>query len=95
MPELLADDAWMRLDDDKRSGYDEDRLDHHSRLLVVETTAITQLGKMTEVIHRRRYPRSGSDIPVIYITAPSAATSKMIAAEFARFLGLPVTRQAR
>lgn len=131
VPELLADDVWMRLDDDKRSSYDEDRLDHHSRLLVVETpairkvitegrrlsylnrsavsgrcglilsgpagtgktTAITQLGKMTEVIHRRRYPRSGSDIPVIYITAPPAATSKMIAAEFARFLGLPVTRR--
>ena len=58
-----------------------------------KTTAITQLGKMTEVIHRQRHPRSGSDIPVIYITAPPAATPKMIAAEFARFLGLPVTRR--
>jgi len=58
-----------------------------------KTTAVTPLGKMTELMHRRRYPRSGGDIPVIYITAPPAATPKMIAAEFARFLGLPVTRR--
>ena len=59
-----------------------------------KTTAITQLGKTLEVIHRQRHPRSGSDIPVIYITVPPAATAKMIAIEFARFLGLPVIRQA-
>jgi hypothetical protein len=131
VPELLAGDVWASLDDDKRLAYDEDRLDHHSRLLVIETpvirkvitegrrlaylnrnavsgrcglilsgaagtgktTAITQLGKMTEVMHRKRYPRCGGDIPVVYITAPPAATAKMIAAEFARFLGLPVTRR--
>jgi len=131
VPELLDQDVWTGLEDDKRLAYDEDRLDHHSRLLVIETpvirkvitegrrlsylnrnavsgrcglilsgaagtgktTAVTQLGKMTELMHRRRYPRSGSDIPVIYITAPPAATSKMIAGEFARFLGLPVTRR--
>lgn len=28
MPELLADDVWMKPDDDKRFAYDEDRLDH-------------------------------------------------------------------
>ena len=59
-----------------------------------KTTAITQLGKTIEVFHRRRYPRCGDDIPVVYITVPPAATPKMIAAEFARFLGLPVTRRA-
>ena len=59
-----------------------------------KTTAITQLGKTIEVIHRRRYPGCGEDIPVIYITVPPAATPRMIAAEFARFLGIPVTRQA-
>ena len=51
-----------------------------------KTTAVTQLGKTIEVMHRRRYPGSGNDIPVLYITAPPAATAKMIAVEFARFL---------
>jgi hypothetical protein len=59
-----------------------------------KTTAITQLGKTLEVIHRQRHPNSGSDIPVIYITVSPAATAKMIAIEFARFLGLPVIRRA-
>ena len=59
-----------------------------------KTTAITQLGKTLEVIHRQRHPRSGNDIPVLYITVPPAATAKMIAVEFARFLGLPVIRRA-
>lgn len=58
-----------------------------------KTTALTQLGKMTEGMHRRRFPRSGGDIPVLYITLPPAATPKMIAVEFARFLGLPVNRR--
>ena len=59
-----------------------------------KTTALTQLGKTVEVIHRRRHPRSGGDIPVVYITVPPAATPKMIAMEFARFFGLPLSRRA-
>ena len=59
-----------------------------------KTTAVTQLGKTIEVIHRRRHPGSAGDIPVIYITVPPAATAKMIAVEFARFLGLPLSRRA-
>ena len=61
-----------------------------------KTTAVTQLGKTVEVMHRHRNPRPGSrdDIPVIYITVPPAATGKMIAMELARFLGLPVPRRA-
>ncbi len=132
VPELLDSGTWQGLDADKRAAYDDDRIAHHSRLLVVQTpavrdvvttgrrlahmnraapygrsglivsgpartgktTAITQLGKTIEVIHRRRYPRSGEDIPVVYITVPPAATPKMIAVEFARFLGLPLTRRA-
>ena len=116
----------------RKNSHDDDRIAHHSRLLVVQTpavrdvvttgrrlahlnrsahygrcglivsgpartgkaTAITQLGKTIEVFHRRRHPRSGDDIPVIYITVPPAATPKMIAAEFARFLGLPLTRRS-
>jgi hypothetical protein len=46
------------------------------------------------VIHRRRHPHSAGDIPVVYITVPPAATPKMIAMEFARFLGLPLARRA-
>lgn len=132
VPQLLPDPDWAGLDEDKRAVYDEDRIGHHSRLLVVQTsavrsvitqgrrlaqlnrsahfgrcglivsgpartgktTAITQLGKTIEVSCRRRNPGSPADIPVIYITVPPAATAKMIAVEFARFLGLPVSRAA-
>jgi hypothetical protein len=59
-----------------------------------KTTAVTQLGKTAEVMHRHRHPRSRDDIPVIYITVPPAATGKMTAIELARFLGLPVPRRA-
>jgi AAA domain len=132
VPDLLPAPAWTALDDGERAGYDDDRIDHHSRLLVVQTpairrvittgrrliqlnknahygrcglmvsgpartgktTALTQLGKTIEVIHHRRHPRSASDIPVVYITVPPAATPKMIAMEFARFFGLPLSRRA-
>jgi len=132
VPDLLDADVWQGLDPGKRAVYDDDRIAHHSRLLVVQTpavrdvvttgrrlahmnrsahygrsglivsgpartgktTAITQLGKTIEVIHRRRYPGCGDHIPVVYVTVPPAATPRMIAAEFARFLGIPVTRQA-
>src|SRR5438094_72132 len=33
-------------------------------------------------------------IPVIYVTVPPAATPRMLAVEFARFLGLPMTTRA-
>jgi hypothetical protein len=132
VPQLLAEQVWLDLEEDKRAAYDDDRLEHHSRLLVVQTpairevvnsgrrlaqlnktahygrcglivsgpartgktTTITQLGKTIEVIHRRRHPRSPSDIPVVYITVPPAATPKMIAMEFARFFGLPTSRRS-
>ncbi|HCU93802.1 MAG TPA: ATP/GTP-binding protein [Actinobacteria bacterium] len=132
VPQLLDGQVWQGLDPGKRVAYDDDRIAHHSRLLVVQTpavrevvttgrrlaylnktahygrcglivsgpartgktTAMTQLGKTIEVIHRRRHPGSRNDIPVVYITVPPAATPKMIAAEFARFLGLPLTRRA-
>lgn len=59
-----------------------------------KTTAITTFGKTHEVIDRQRHPHGGQRIPVIYITAPPAATPRMVAAEFARFLGLPITARA-
>ena len=132
VPQLLAGPVWSGLEEDKRAVYDDERVDHHSRLLVVQTptirevinsgrrliqlnktarygrcglivsgpartgktTALAQLGKTIEVIHRRRHPRSASDVPVVYITVPPAATPKMIAMEFARFFGLPLSRRA-
>lgn len=55
-----------------------------------KTSAITQLGRSHELLDRARHPNIADRIPVLYITVPPAATARMVAAEFARFLGLPV-----
>jgi hypothetical protein len=39
-PGLLDSEVWQDLDPDKRAAYDDDRIAHHSRLLVVQTPAI-------------------------------------------------------
>lgn len=54
-----------------------------------KTIAITQLGLTHELQDRAKHPDVEDRIPVVYITVPPAATPRMIAAEFARFLGLP------
>ncbi|WP_238413270.1 ATP-binding protein [Saccharothrix deserti] len=59
-----------------------------------KTTAITQFGKTHELIDHQRHPHATGRIPVVYVTVPPAATPRMLAAEFARFLGLPVTNRA-
>ncbi|MCX4774069.1 TniB family NTP-binding protein [Streptomyces sp. NBC_01285] len=59
-----------------------------------KTIALTQLGLAHEFQDRRRHPDQDDRIPVIYITVPPAATPRMIAAEFGRFLGLPVLRRS-
>ncbi|WP_433272281.1 TniB family NTP-binding protein [Pseudonocardia xinjiangensis] len=59
-----------------------------------KTTAITQLGRAHELNVRLRNPSRGHRIPVVYITVPPAATPRMLAVEFARFLGLPIARRA-
>ncbi len=56
-----------------------------------KTTAITQLGKAHELALRLRHPTGGPRLPVVYVTVPPAATPRMLAVEFARFLGLPTT----
>ena len=55
-----------------------------------KTTAITQLGRSLELRRRRRGQVLGERLPVVYVTVPPAATPKMLAGEFARFLGLPL-----
>ncbi|MGB7963287.1 MAG: ATP-binding protein, partial [Propionicimonas sp.] len=59
-----------------------------------KTTAITQLGKSHELAKRLRNPSPGPRMAVVYVTVPPAATPRMLAAEFARFLGLPVTNRS-
>lgn len=55
-----------------------------------KTTAITQLGKNVEQLTRRRNPSATGQLPVVFVTVPPAATPKMLAGEFARFLGVPL-----
>ncbi|MFI1702137.1 AAA family ATPase [Streptomyces bobili] len=55
-----------------------------------KTTAITQLGKNYEQLTRGRGALPPRALPVLYVTVPPAATPKMLAIEFARFIGLPL-----
>jgi hypothetical protein len=57
-----------------------------------KTTSLTQLGRSHELLARRRRTGPGPFLPVLYLTVPPACTAKMLAAEFARFLGLPVSK---
>jgi hypothetical protein len=59
-----------------------------------KTTALTQLGRTHERHIRRRHPSEKYRLPVIYVTVPPAATARMLAVEFARFLGLTFTGRA-
>ncbi len=128
--DLLPADQWRALDETTQEAYDQTRLAHHARLIVVATptvdqivktgrrlvvlnsgtdtarrgmivtgdsgtgksTAIKQLGKHHELLARRRRTTRGPFMPVVYVTVPPAATPKVLAAEFARFLGLPLPR---
>jgi hypothetical protein len=59
-----------------------------------KTTAIAQLGRNHELLVRKRLgPAAAGRLPVVYVTVPPRATPKMLAIEFARFLGIPVFRQ--
>ncbi|MFG2919788.1 TniB family NTP-binding protein [Kitasatospora sp. NPDC048298] len=131
-PILLTAAEYAALPELDQAIYNEGRLDHHARLLVVATStvrhtvtcgrrlvvlnrhaisarrglivsgpagtgktiAITQLGRAHELLDRARHPNGHDRIPVLYVTVPPAATARMIAAEFARFLGLPVKSRA-
>ncbi|MFC5954764.1 TniB family NTP-binding protein [Streptomyces pratens] len=124
--ELLPADVWAGLSAGQRDAYDEQRIDYHSEMIVVATsavrdvthqgrvltllnrreisarrglivsgppttgksTALKQLGRTHELKVRQRHP--GTDrIPVVYVTTPPKGSPRKLAAEFARFLGLP------
>jgi hypothetical protein len=59
-----------------------------------KTTALTQLGRTHERHTRKRHPNDKHRLPVLYVTVPPAATARMLAVEFARFLGLSFTGRA-
>lgn len=59
-----------------------------------KTTALTQLGRTHERHTRKRYPADKYRLPVLYVTVPPAATARMLAVEFARFLGISFTGRA-
>jgi len=59
-----------------------------------KTTALTQLGRTHELHTRKQYPADRHRLPVLYVTVPPAATARMLAVEFARFLGLEFTGRA-
>ena len=113
VPDLLHEQEWLSLEDGKRAAHDEERLEHHSRLVVVQTpvigriiiqggnligmnrlahygrsglmvsgpartgktTAVTQLGKTVEVMHRHRSPGSRDDISRSPFTCPPTTRS--------------------
>jgi hypothetical protein len=59
-----------------------------------KTTALTQLGRTHERHTRKCHPHDKHRLPVLYVTVPPAATARMLAVEFARFLGLHFTGRA-
>jgi hypothetical protein len=59
-----------------------------------KTTALTQLGRTHELHVRKRHPEDRCRLPVVYVTVPPAATARMLAVEFARFLGVEFTTRA-
>ena len=53
-----------------------------------KSTALKQLGRAHELMIRARYPGT-ERIPVVYVTTPPKGSPRKLAAELARFLGLP------
>jgi hypothetical protein len=60
-----------------------------------KTTALKQLGRTHELRLRDKMPgRAGDRIPVVYVSAPPKGSPRKLAAEFARFLGLPPLKRS-
>jgi hypothetical protein len=43
VPALFPEQEWLSLEDGKRASHDEERLEHHSRLVVVQTPVIGRI----------------------------------------------------
>jgi Bacterial TniB protein len=56
-----------------------------------KTTALLQVGRTCHLAHTRRAAPGDDTVPVAYVLVPPAATAKSLGAEFARYLGIPVT----
>ncbi|MCW8384534.1 TniB family NTP-binding protein [Streptomyces justiciae] len=60
-----------------------------------KTTALLQVGRTCHLAHTTRQPHPGmghvASVPVAYVLVPPAASAKTLAAEFARYLGIPTT----
>lgn len=63
VPDLLPEQDWTVLEDGKRAAHDEERLEHHSRLVVVQTPVIgrvvAQGGNLIRMNRFAHYGRSG------------------------------------
>jgi hypothetical protein len=58
-----------------------------------KTTTMMELGRIFELADRRKHPDASVRLPVAFVSVPPASTPKMLVAEFARFLGLPLLRR--
>ncbi|MFE9139345.1 TniB family NTP-binding protein [Streptomyces sp. NPDC007355] len=60
-----------------------------------KTTALLHVGRTCHLAHTRTTPPPGkpsdNQVPVAYVLVPPGATAKMLAVEFARYLGIPIT----
>jgi hypothetical protein len=64
VPQLLDSKVWRDLDPDKRAAYDDDRIAHHSRLLVVQTPAVRDVVTAgRRLAHLNRSARYGAVRP--------------------------------
>src|SRR2546421_2684843 len=60
IPDQLDQQAWQQLDPDQRFAYDEDRLAHHARLLIVATSTIRKvISEGRRLSYLNRYAISG------------------------------------
>ncbi len=63
IPNLFTEREWLGLDDDKRAAHDEDRLEYHSRLVVIQTPVIARIvkrgGDLIRMNRAAHYGRSG------------------------------------
>jgi len=57
-----------------------------------KSTALKQLGRTHELMIRERHNPGPDRIPVVYVTTPPKGSPRKLAAEFARFLGLPAIK---